>query len=748
MATATIVPDRVATPLPPRRRSAWAPALTVAVAVAGLLLALGTSPPDVARYSAYLGLGVVLPGMLLYRSLRSRPHSLLEDVAFGTVVGLLAETVALVAFRGLVWIGPLLVIAVFLAVPRLRRHWRMPRYPERPSAVWSWTVAGIALFFLGYLTVAFLAVNVPVPVDGPRQYMIDQLNLLAVAADLKHHFPLAVPEQGDRPLRYHWFAYGHLAAGSLSTGIDLPVLWFRLDLPVLAVLTVGLLAVTGWRVTRRAWAGPVAAALMFVVGEAVPPAQAPAFFGTITAYYSWSSRSILYAAALTMPFIAAAVAVLRREADRRTWLLAVLFAAGTTGAKSTVLPLAGVGVALVCAVHLLRRRPSWTPWLLGGAFAVVEVFAVSVLYGFGGQGLSWGPFTIMLDFVGDQYTGTTPADLPLIVWGLGAYAIAMGARLAGIVFPLRRWGDVELFLAGALAAGVVGSLTVWHVSWGQHFFIIAGWPFGAILSAWGLVLLADRIPDRAGTRVAVAVALPAAVALAVFALVVPVPQVPARWGVPLPTYVFGGVVLLTALAVGAGLALAGRRHAALRGTGAFAALAVVLFAGGARLPHDAATSANLGVRYHVRVTPEQAAGARWLRDHSTPAEYVATNVHRVGSGEQARQSLAYWISAYSERRVLLGSWGYSPESAEMQSARHRLGPSLVYWDPDRLAANDAAIYNSTPERLAWLWSQRVRWIVVDRAQGTESPHLADLADLAWQQGTVAIYRLRPTPPPR
>ena len=66
------------------------------------------------------------------------------------------------------------------------------------------------------LTAAFLAVNPPVPTGGPHDYMIDQLNLLAVSADLKHHFPLTVPEQGDRTLGYHWFAYGHLAASSLS----------------------------------------------------------------------------------------------------------------------------------------------------------------------------------------------------------------------------------------------------------------------------------------------------------------------------------------------------------------------------------------------------------------------------------------------------------------------------------------------------------------------------------------------------
>ncbi|MDG6100527.1 hypothetical protein Daura_03745 [Dactylosporangium aurantiacum] len=703
------------------------PWIALAAATVTVPAALGTAPLDLVRYAAYILYAVVVPGTLLYRAVRPTPRSLLEDLTYGTVVGLLAETVAFVAAslldaRGLLWVWPLVV------APLARRHLRAPAYPLRPSTGWSWAVAGIAAGFLAYLTAAFLAVNPPVPTAGPHDYMIDQLNLLAVSADLKHHFPLAVPEQGDRALGYHWFAYGHLAAGGLVSGVDLPVLWFRLDLPVLAVLAVCLLAVTGWRVARHPWAGPVAAALMFTVGELVPQRQAPAFFGSITAYYSWSSRSLLFGAALSMPLIAAIASVLRRDdppgRDRwRGWLLVLLFAAGTTGAKSTIVPLFGAGVAVLCAVHLLRRNPQWTPWRLGALLAAVAAAAVTVIYGFEGQGLRWGPFAIMLDFVGSQRHGTTPRDVPLILWGLGAYAIAMGARLAGVAGLGRHWDDTEIFLAGTTAAGIAGTLCVWHVSWSEHFFIVAAWPCAAILSAAGLV----RLP---WSPQALRRALAVAALLAGASVLVRVPS-PARWGVPLPVYALGALVLAAAL-------LLGLRH------GRFAALVVVLAAGAARLPYDAATSANLGVAYHVRVTPDQAAGARWLRAHSTPEQYVATNVHRVGAGLQGAQSLAYWISAYSERRVLLGSWGYSPESTAAQSRAHRLGPALTYWDPARLALNDAAVLDPTPARLDWLWRQRVRWIFVDRAQGAPTAALPALADLAWQRDDIAVYRLRAT----
>jgi hypothetical protein len=708
----------------------WLPASTVAVATAGVLLALGTQPLDVGRYAVYLALAVTLPGTLLYRALRRVPHSLVEDLAYGTVVGLIAETAALLCCRAALWAWPVLVVILF------RRRLRAPDYPHRPPAGWSWAVAGVALFFLGYLTLAFLRLNPPVPVGRPRQYMIDQLNLLAVSADLSHHFPLAVPELGAEPLPYHWFAYAHLAAGARLTGVDLPVLWFRLDLPALAILAVVLLAVTAWRVTGHPWAGPVAAALMFAVGEAGLPARAPAFFGTITAYYSWSSRSVLYAAALSMPLIAVAAQVLRGAATTRTWLLAALFAAGAAGAKSTVLPLALCGVA--CAALRNRR----TAWRLGALLLAVEALAAWLLYGFQGQGLTWRPFAIMADFA--PLSQHPPARTAVLLAGLGAYAIAMGARLAGAAYPPRRWGEVELFLGGALLAGLAGTVLIWHVSWGQHFFAIAAWPFGAVLSAGGLVRAADRARSPHGLRVATGLALAAAGLVSVVAFFAAVPHVPRPWDVPFPVYAFGALVLAAATALAALLTALARRRPDLRGTAGFAALAVVLFAGGAGLPYDAAQHANLGTAYHVLVTPDQAAGARWLRGHSSPDEYVATNVHRVGSGEQSRQSLAYWISAYSERRVLLGSWGYSPESTRIQSARHGFGPTLDYWDPARLEANDLALYDPTPDRLRWLWDQRVRWLLIDRAQGRESPRLAALAEPAWHEGDIALYRLRPS----
>jgi len=713
-----------------------------------LLLAVHTPLPDLARYVGYLLWAVLLPGILVYRALRRTPHSLLDDLATGTALGLVLEIAAyllasVTGLRSVLPAWPLLVVVPFAAVPALRVHWRRPGYRHRVPAAWSWTVVGVALWYVAYLTDAFLRANQPVPVNRPQYYMIDQLWLMAITGDAKHHLPPANPGVGAEPLRYHWFAFAHTAVGSLISGVDVPMVMFRLGLPTLAVLAVALLALAGWRLTGRPWVGPVAAALMFMIGELAVPGRSPGTFGSILVYYGWSSPSITYGAVLLLPLLVLVADRLGSAGrDRGAWALVAIFALALPGAKSTELPVLLGGVGLVCLVRLVRRQPRRVPWLLGGVLLGSQLLNVAVLYRFDRQGVRLAPFSVLISVIGSPQSPPGLADAKLVLYGLGAYALGLGTRLAGVAALRRRdWGDTEWLLLGTLAAGAAGTLLLWHVSWSQHFFLIAGWPAGAVLSGYGLVRLAERYRLRTGT-VTAAVAVALAVGLAVPRLLWPLDltalpgygRLPLPYRIPLPTYVLSAGVAVLAVAVAAGFALTRRR------CGGFAGLCVLLAAGLWAMPWDARHDANLGTAYHVQVTPAQAAGARWLRAHSAVDDLVATNVHRVRPAPDSLP-LSYWLPAFSERRVLLGSWGYAPRSVEWSAAHRRFGPAPRYWDPAQLAANDAAITDTTPQRLAWLRARGVRWIVVDRAYGGESPRLARLAILRWQRDGTAIYEL-------
>src|SRR4051794_2857227 len=108
----------------PRRLLVWLPLATVLLAVAGVLIAVDTSPWDILRYGLYTAWGILLPGTLVYRALRRDPHSVVDDLAFGAATGVVLELAAYALFsslglRPLLGLWPLLVVIPWLAVPVL-----------------------------------------------------------------------------------------------------------------------------------------------------------------------------------------------------------------------------------------------------------------------------------------------------------------------------------------------------------------------------------------------------------------------------------------------------------------------------------------------------------------------------------------------------------------------------------------------------------------------------------------------------
>jgi hypothetical protein len=183
----------------------------------------------------------------------------------------------------------------------------------------------------------------------------------------------------------------------------------------------------------------------------------------------------------------------------------------------------------------------------------------------------------------------------------------------------------------------------------------------------------------------------------------------------------------------------------LRGAGAVAALSFVLLTGAPGMVQDAylwVSQSNQHV-YQERVRPEAAAAVAWLRSHSSPDDIVATNQHFL---EGTRSPLSFWLSALSGRRELIGSWSYAPR-ANAEATRVRTSPvGVPFWDPELLAANDIVFTDPSAERVDRLRRLGVRWLVVNRAVGVESPALGAYALLRFDRGTVAIYQVPAGPP--
>ena len=166
----------------------------------------------------------------------------------------------------------------------------------------------------------------------------------------------------------------------------------------------------------------------------------------------------------------------------------------------------------------------------------------------------------------------------------------------------------------------------------------------------------------------------------------------------------------------------------------------VLVAGAPGLVMDGYKSVqapNGGAYANVALPQSRVDAARWVRDHSAPDDVVATNValHRL-SGVTLCDSRSFWLSAYAERSVLVEGWGFAPRQA-------RSGPDAVLGSGEA-APQRRGVHRPHGGRAGGAAGRHgVRWLVVDRVGRTGVAALGTLADLRFDNGRLAVYRLWP-----
>jgi hypothetical protein len=144
------------------------------------------------------------------------------------------------------------------------------------------------------------------------------------------------------------------------------------------------------------------------------------------------------------------------------------------------------------------------------------------------------------------------------------------------------------------------------------------------------------------------------------------------------------------------------------------------------------------------VSPLEQQAALWLRENSDPEDIVATNSHcqPVRSGPPCN-AIGFWVGGISGRRIVLEGWDYTDEAHVQHGVdgKHR-NYQPPPW-PDRYELSHAAIEGSTRGVLDELQDRYgATWLVAVRRAGPISDRLAGLADLAYENEDVAIFRLR------
>lgn len=745
--------------------SGWIPAALVAAVTVVTLVAFETPVADIAVYAGYLTLGLAVPGTLLWRALRGTPRSFVEDVAAGTTLVYAVEllvyfSVSALGVPQLVRAWPAVVVVAFVAVPKLRRHLRPTGTPRMPMA-WSWSVAGtvvIALLWLawsGFLTHALSGPTAGNPyVDMPFH--------LSLAADLKHHFPPKIPYVLGEPQSYHWFVHAHLAASSWSSGLELHVLLYRFYAVPLVVLLVVLIAVLASRVSRRIWAGPVAAALLVFVGSFSPYAfqwvGSPFAELNLFTPHIWGSPTQTFGTVLFLPLLLLLSDRLRHAPGRAgQWVMFTILLIATMGGKATFLPILLAGLAFAGFIGLVaERRIHWPLVIAFGLTSMALLYAQRVLFNGADAGLAVHPF-FSSELVAGTYMRLPPTWFVALCTLL--IPLAWAGRAAGIIGLLRRrerWSDPTATLfAGIVIGAVVAYFSFSQPGGSQFYFIRSMAPVLAVLSAWGLTTLVP--PERDNRRVAAALLGSAVLGGAVMTAVImlgsdqqPAGHLMNRREIALALitpYLVLGVIFAV---LGAALFLARRRVPWLRGISLALAVALVLGLGLTRLipyvryPVEYIDSRG-GLVYSTMdsarsIAPGAVEAGRWIRAHSDPDDLVATNVHCRHEYMGNCDNRHFWIAAYTERRVLVEGWGYTVTSNRNIGGRPWY--YVPFWRQDVLADNDRVFTDPTPANADRLRDRYgVRWLFVDERFHKPAAGLDKVATLRFRDGDSTVYEL-------
>jgi hypothetical protein len=733
------------------------PWVLVAGALAGALHRAGTPDRQIAVYGLYLLVGVVVPGTLVHRAIRGSRGNLPEDLGYGAATGLLVQLVgwAAAAATGLQVLlpgWPLVVIAAFVAVPRLRRQWRIAE-PRPLPLRWSWLICGVLLGVVLWGAAAWTSAPLP---PANAVYYQDLMYHLALVHEMTRSMPFEVPQIAGETLRYHYLSDADMAAASMITGIPPATVLLRLWVVPIAAIAVLVVAALARELSGRWWAGPLAGGVAFAGLPLAFGAPIGANGGGTIAFVSPSQT---YAMPLLGLLVAIVVDLLRGRSLGPAWLLAPVLAFACTGVKSSALPPLIAGLALAGLVVWVRDRRFPRAVAAFLAVSVVAMLAGARLFAGGGAGTLSLQLLSVLRWM-EPYYRTLGADDEIVPDGLVAigvqdagqagrwfiawlvvwWLLMQSPRLLGLVSLRRRSDPAAWLLGGMTIAGVLAAWTLWHPSASQVYFYTGAAPFGVLLTVWMLaeqtrrwwVPLGGLLAGALWSIFAPAVARPARDTIGDWSWTLAVPV--------LRTLGFGlAAVLLVVVLRRRFRALAVAVTAAVLG----ASLAAGVAASVEQLWRDAYGPAPAEPRASRVVTHREMRAALWLDRHAGNDDVVATNVHCTPMHARPPcNARAFWVAGLGGRRTLLESWGYSDASVAAQGVG---GLQYVMQPPSdqaRYALNERAFTRADAADLAELRDRYgVKWLFADTRAGAVSPDLARVARPRFSSGPVTIYEL-------
>lgn len=687
-------------------------------------------------------------------------------VVLGGVAGIVVQLANWAAWV-LLGMGRLSAIGLLIALAwvtwSLRRDHARPRSgtgngpADEPAAVsasregsvfacWAWLVSCLVTIwsFLGFAATQ----NRP---PGTSTMFTDLYWHLGIVAELKRSVLPEVPQADVGRLNYHWLSDAYMAAGSLGSRASATdtalVLWC---LPVVA-LTFGLCLVVGRRLSGSCLCGGVAAILL-----AAPAAISP--LGWLAAgpsrVFLWLSPSQIFGLVFTLFMTYLLIPVLRGERlTIPTGVLLVVTAVLCAGSKSSILPVF-LGGAVLTGVLFVRSRAARRGALVVMAACGLGLAVAMPLFAGGSAG---SKIRLLSSFrrsaAYQRYTGVHPAldhgsfVMPYLATGevmaiVVALLVLMGVQYGYAAVALNlgetwRRDPLPVFLIACFTASLAAHLLIDHTGMSQVYFPMGALPLLALLAGWGIEAAWVPTAQHRGRYALLAGGFTAG-GLAVFlSRILSGSALPEQASIPSSmAWGCGGLVVALAVclwltrrvpAFGIGILMGAAVVNPLIGT-----LTTAGFLAGAPRPQT------------WTVTAPEGEAAQWLRDHSGQHDLVATNVHcRNVVTAMHCDARAYWVSALTERRVLIESWGYTDEA---QTAAGKGGIAAVnqpYQDQPLYRINEEVFNRPSAAGVSALRENGVRYLFGDSRASVVSPDLPRYATLVHEQGSVRIYRIEP-----
>jgi hypothetical protein len=739
----------------------------VALAVLTIWLMAGHSSSDaIVALLRFWVFGITLPGTMLWRLATPFRHNLIEDFAAGAMVG--ASVLLLVYMAGAavglqqwawLWAAPVLMVVV--AVPTWRqRCLRRVKRPLSPTAAWL-TAAACALPLYAVGRSRSLS---PAPYTDARSNLPDMAFHQALAASAKYDFPLQAPYVNGERMNYHYFFHQFTAATSWATGVSLTDLIYNIGwIPLLLAGTALIFALTDRLAPGSRWAGPLAIAVATIGGtvNAYPNVNLPS---ESLAGYFWGSPTQNLGSGLVVLLALLGVDLLRGRSQPGAWLLFVLIGAAASGSKATVLPMIICGLGLVVVVRLCYGRFARGALLTALAFGGLFLAAIVVVFGGQSSGMAVRPWITfaktggLYPLIAKQEWGVFDHGAMWVTGITTCLGLTLGAAgLLVLTGTAGRWlrDPGMIFLVGIAIAGFGGMVLTDQPGASQLYFHRTAVPVIAALAAAGAWMLVFWFADRrSGILVFASVAAGVGATAAARAIVRA--KTPPGQSFRMPDGQLTGLVqpwlwtiglLLAAAVLIAGLwKLARRRGRPSRVIVASFVLAAM--GAGLFLPLQAMTRYGpttlqpLSDQYPLGPSATQTQAALWLKDNTAPGDLIATNAHCVMKNSSGCDARHFWISALSERHVLVEGWGYTNTINNLVASTGKSANGLPFWDEQRLQDNDQAFTSPTRDNLRLLKQKYgVHWLYADPGQTAVSHNLDALATLRFKAPDALVYEL-------